>query len=527
MSATKHEGLVRVCLTHEPRSAYPEQYVVGIGSHPLTGVCFSGGSTRSYAAAIGQLRGLTELGLIPRVTYISSVSGGAWAAAAYTFYAGPGGSDAEILGAVVPPEGLSTEHLVRIEPASLGYAATLDFQRTLRASREDESIARDQVWNHAIGETFLAPYGLFDPDRSVGFTLSRATYEDCLARNPGLRGILPHTVRDSARRSYLLVHATLNWPTDIQSRLHRVGFEFSPLAVGSPQLLTLRSDNGETHRVGGGFVETLAHGCSAPTSPPDERGLVKVTLPPGPVTLADAIGASSAFSTTDRDLREYPHVECWPVTGEVHEIASGEVLSDGGDIENYGLIPLLRRRVTAVVVFINTVWPLSLDYDPTTWPETTEGRRRPVDPFLAPLFGAPSSRFPHNQVFAERDFASVVSDLQSAKRAGRTLMALSTHTVQANTWWGISGGWDVRICWVYNDRVHQWEDRLPSELQDLIEDGQGSVPAGPVANFPHYLTRGQNAGRLIQLTPVQVNLLSHLTCWTVTTNADQLNSFLS
>ena len=115
-------------------------------------------------------------------------------------------------------------------------------------------------------------------------------------------------------------------------------------------------------------------------------------------------------------------------------MTSSEQLTDGGDVENYGLIPLLARGVRAIVVCINTVWPLSLEYDPATWPDSdadpgTIGAPRVIDPFLAPLFGEPSTRFPNNRVFAEGDYAAVVTALQTAKRAGRTVMTVHTHTV--------------------------------------------------------------------------------------------------
>ncbi len=524
MTALTHKGRVRVWQTHTAGSPYPEDDHVDVT--PLTGVCFSGGSTRSYAATIGQLRGLTQLGLIPRIAYISAVSGGAWAAAAYTYTGRAGEDDTEILGPVVGPQTMAFDRLTALEPHALGYAATRSFGRILRETHGDQSVRPADVWSHAIGRTFLEPYGLFDPHTPVGFTLDRATYDAYLTRNPAVKGAVPHVVHRRSGRPYLTVHAALNWPADAGDASHKVGFEMSPLAVGTPQLLTLRSGNGEPHRVGGGFVETLGFGCGAPSTPLDDHGLVSAPLPSRPLTLADAIGASSAFRAAERDLSHYPHMSCWPVTGGVDEVTSMEVLTDGGDVENYGIIPLLRRRVTAIVVFINTLWPLDLDYDPATWPVTDDAHGRVIDPFLAPLFGGPDQRFPHNRVFAEHEFSDVVSTLQTEKRAGRPLVAMTTHTVHANDWWGVVGGWDVRVCWVYNDRVSTWEDQLDPELRGVINAGHQPVPEGPVAHFPHFLTRGQNPGQLIELTPMQVNLLSHLACWTVTSNAARLDTFL-
>ena len=42
-------------------------------------------------------------------------------------------------------------------------------------------------------------------------------------------------------------------------------------------------------------------------------------------------------------LRQRPHAACWPVTGRGGEPTTAEVFTDGGDLENYGLIALLRR----------------------------------------------------------------------------------------------------------------------------------------------------------------------------------------
>ena len=54
-------------------------------------VCFSGGGSRALTCAWGQLLGLNTLKdesgkpLLDEVRYISSVSGGSWAAVLYTF----------------------------------------------------------------------------------------------------------------------------------------------------------------------------------------------------------------------------------------------------------------------------------------------------------------------------------------------------------------------------------------------------------------------------------------------------------
>ena len=78
------------------------------------------------------------------------------------------------------------------------------------------------------------------------------------------------------------------------------------------------------------------------------------------------------------------------------------------------------------------------------------------------------------------------------------------------------------MCWIYNDHVDRWTDRLQSPVRQIVRDGQLPTAGGVVARFPHYLTQGQNPGALIRLSPIQVNLLAHLSCWNVMENQDRL-----
>ena len=512
--------------------AYPERATPGVEPPPLTGVCFSGGGTRSYAATMGQLRGLTKAGLMPEIGYVSAVSGSAWIIAPYCYHSDSVG-ESELLGIHRDPDQLALGDLETLEPTSLGWAATLDFARHLAESRERHAGQPSEVWNDAIGTTFLKPYGLYDANRPTGFTWSELSVADIRRRVPALGESIPHVVSRSSYRPYPILHATLNWPDDQRDpwESNRVGFELAPLGVGTPSALTLESPRHGPHRVGGGFIEPCGFGSAMPAEPPTPDGLVLVDAPERPLSLAEAVGASSAFSTPNRDLRMYPHATCWPIDLAGHagvEPATSEAFSDGGDSENYGLIALLRRRVGAVVVFVNSVWPLSLEYDPSGWPADTSEispPHRTVDPFLPPLFGAPSPRFHQNQVFDTADFAPLIEALQAAKRRGETVLAMTTHTVRANAWWGLEGGWDVRVCWVYNEYVERWGKQLPQPIRRAVADGRLPSPEGPVARFPHFLTQGQNPGALIQLSPIQVNLLAHLSCWNVVENQGRLRQF--
>ena len=50
-----------------------------------TGICMSGGGTRAMVCAIGQLKGLWDIGVLDDVGYLSCVSGGSWASVPFTY----------------------------------------------------------------------------------------------------------------------------------------------------------------------------------------------------------------------------------------------------------------------------------------------------------------------------------------------------------------------------------------------------------------------------------------------------------
>jgi len=482
-------------------------------SRPRTaGICFSGGGTRSVAAVMGQLRGLVAIGAFDRIGYLSAVSGGAWAAVPYVFRSC---DSPALLGPVRAPESLSLAGLGVLDPGRLAWPATLDFKETLRRLYLDQSVPRSEVWTRAVAQTFLAPFGLYDSETARYFCLEREDGGDSVHHTVASIQFPLHVARLSARCPFLVVSTTVRWPEAADDGRYRIGLEFTPMYVGIPNLVPL-GPAGASSFVGGGYLESFAFGCSAPLEVLDHEGFAMVQLPERRFTLADVVGMTSA-RTDESDPQYYPSAATWSFSPTGVGPACRVLLTDGGDLENYGVMPLMRRRVERIAVFINSETPLSLSYDPSRWPITYE---REIDPFLPLLFGQRTARFHNNQVFRQSDYGPLVAELQAAKRAGRPLVATTTLEVQANEQWGVDGGWRVTMCWVYNDRVCGWEARLTPELRRLIEQGHTADGGGPFVRFPNYRTRDQNPGALIRLTSDQINLLAELSCWNVTSNAD-------
>lgn len=513
------------------------------GVRPRTGICLSGGGTRALTAAMGQLRGLRALKLLRHVDYISSVSGGTWACTAFTYYRSGAENDDEFLGPITNPDRINDCTLQHLPRSRLGHTATRDFEKKVFALLENPCVPRDQVWIRAVGATFLEPFGLFSSKEpnSHYFSSDHRRVTAIKERNPPLQEARFHTVRKNeydAHRPYLVANSCLVWPVDDLRRANLVPFEYTPLYVGNPYRLQVCYQpflEAQTYRtVGGGYLEPFAYGSQAPAASPSDEGFVQVEKRRAPFSLAEAAGTSSAAYAVKLDpfgAALSPRMQYWPVTGTGGEPTHHESFGDGGSLENFGLIALLRRKVKNIVVFVNTDVKLSLEYSPSNGrlPSKSEMTDR-----LPQLFGVPirtmfsqANPYPHNQVFLSDEFAGVVRKLQDAKCRGRGVVATSRHVVQSNDWWGVAGNWTVNICWVYLDRAPEWEKQLPEHIRHEIEEGNRPFfPHGPFKHFPNYDTIDEDFPYLVKLTKPQVNLMADLSCWIVMQHENKFAQFL-
>ncbi|MBN1207257.1 MAG: hypothetical protein JXB05_20395 [Myxococcaceae bacterium] len=520
---------------------WPEQQA---GVQPDVGVCFPGGGTRALSAAMGQLRGLINLGLLGSVDYISCVSGGSWASTAFAYYNAGATSDAQFLGPITDPANITMSGLDEMDANSLGWGATQDLGDALEAAHK-AGVPKDQLWAAAIGQVFFARFGLYDPSTPAYFSLDTTTVKAIQAANSSLANATFHTVRQSSAYAmpYLLINATIDGPTSgaPYNPDPLVMVTYSPLYSGIPFQQTIdyvskgAAAIGATvsSTVGGGFIESFAWGSGSPTATPS-NGTVQVPPPAAPFGLVDASGtSSSAFAATFEKIKQLdgllPEQLYWPpMSSGTQQAAALFDFGDGGNLENYGLIPLLLRGVKKIILFVNTEVPLSTSYDPSSGTATSAD----VDPNLPPLFGIPVTKggtpaAVNNQVFPSSDYATLIKALQGMKTAGNAMVQPMTHQLQANTAWGLPGGGSVDVLYVYLDQVESWKKQI-SSLDVKLQLDLGDV--GDFAHFPNYKTIDENKlppWSLTQLTARQVNLLADLTCWVVRTNQKAFESFLS
>jgi hypothetical protein len=516
---------------------FPEWELPWLRRRPNVGVCLSGGGTRSLCAAIGYLRGLQELGLLERVRYLAGVSGGAWAAVPYSFWERGPADDAELLGPILAPQQLDDEVLEAELPATeLAACATRDFRGALFDDLLQEGAGA--AWIGAVGEIFLAPFGLWDRARPRSYSLDEATRSALLAPQPaeaGLRADDFALLRPN--RPFPVIQSTLLGPTDNGElrRFDAVSLQFTPLYVGCPVNLEVeldylgkgdgigRSSVRVQRMIGGGLIEPFAFGSAGPL---EVSGAVhdyalgelqptrELAFMAGTSSTAFAAAIQRVPELEAREQRRLPCAHCWPrSTDNGLETELWEV-GDGGLIDNYGLLPLLQRGIETAIVLINTVQPLDLEYVPGQG-----SYKKRIDDWLPPLFGVCEDHeglaLARNQVFPSEELGELVAALQAAKRAGGPSVVMREHQLLDNAWWRIRGGRKLKVAWVYLDRVARFESLLPRETARAIRSGNRRPGLGPCQGFPNYDTIDQNFFELVQLTPYQVRLLTQLCSWIV------------
>ncbi len=519
---------------------------------PLTGVCFSGGGTRAMNCAIGQMKGLQEAGLWDDIGYVSAVSGGSWASTIFTYYKEGAANDQQLLGSIIPPHQITMDTLNFMPKGFMGEVITrsleLDLLERLGLNIVSFGLLQkmDFIWIDGIGHTYLKPFGLYDPESPKYFTLNDKTRDEILKRNPKLKRddfITVHEQAGDIKRPFLVINSSLLAPAKdlpIRNPENLSVFNYTPLYIGSNQPLRVSDRNlisGDTvsFDAGGGFIEPFGFGSNvlkriAINTPDNTPSQLKVKLAKKRYEIVDATGTSSAAfgaivsSSALAQLPSkvlpgfsldnlIPEEEYWPIkeNGEIG-VQQKYRFTDGGNLENYGLITLLQRGVKKAVVFINTDAPLVVNCcaNPECPPVPNE-----IDSDLYPLFGYPTGNQINNQIFDQKDYLTVYDGLSNAKLKGKTVMTKTKLKTVENKWWGIPKGQEVEILWVYNEHVPEWENQLTKEVQDQIKLGsRGAFPDFPLYKliFEDGFTKG------ISLSKPQVNLLYQLSAWNVYKN---------
>ena len=425
-------------------STFPESpYLL---SRPNTGIAFSGGGSRAFAATLGQLAGLHQLGLLQSVRYIGGLSGSSWALVPLLF-ATNAPDTGELLGLpIVAPSALSKEVLASMSPrcarsfAQPSIVAAFEESLKARGAFSDPLSAVADSWTDTVQRLFLDPVGI---PRGARFSWTAATVADIKARNHTLQNatfLLP-----AGDWPFPLIAATLVGPVAFGPygpRYHNfTRFEFSPQYVGQLHVRDV-SYQAKSAKVGGA-IEPFAFeaasggiGCARPAGAPGHglppgaaAGVIPdVPAPTKVLDLATVLSVSSFFpggfleSLPLLDVGLGMRFPYWsPADGAAPPAVHDTLFADGGSVENVSarvrafmryptwrpragpfwqltadlfpipyfprqvpLISLLQRRVQRIIVFFNSAHPL---LPASRWNVTADPPRGQLSEDLSSFFG--------------------------------------------------------------------------------------------------------------------------------------------
>merc|ERR1712139_87498 len=181
-------------------------------------------------------------------------------------------------------------------------------------------------------------------------------------------------------------------------------------------------------------------------------------------------------------------------------------IADASVYDDIGHIPLLRRGVKKMVLYDssavrdNSTGVLHPNLEEMVYVKAAFGQPGEALPGLPPNPpGSPNYAMADNYmtVFEPSEFAPLWEQTQAALASGEPLVFRGTFTVVDNPHFGIKGGWQVEIVWVFTLPSNSFRSALPEETRDDIHD-----------YFPNYVS-GEPMSHL-ELS-VMAQYSSHLT----------------
>jgi len=479
------------------------------------GIALEGGAARSTCMVLGTLAAVEALGYSSRTRYVCSVSGATGVAGAFSFLP-PQHSTATFFGGIPSkPDLLTPEKLERLADGSLlkavfqtgaggnsfsnflGFA----FDETLGVS------CHLSAYDQALGAQDLSAFNLF----VEGSVMSAPSGTEAHKRSTEAVG--PAGVK------VLPMRADAPFPILAGSRLiHGNGddstwcsLEYTPLYSGTP----IDLPNAPGGHVGGGVVESFGFNSAAPRSLPGGRTAVDdeevvAVKPVNFVPLAKAVSVSQA------DI--YTHVCCphssaccanalggptqhmWSPADINSKNNRDAIVGDGGPTDCCGLLALLRRRVSKVIVQCCDAFDLVTAASPSeqTWWASYFGCVK-----AGALSGYAMTADRMNaqcQVFDTDEFQSLVDQLVAKGKRGDPMVADVTLNVRDNPLCGVQGGWKVRLLWCFPSLSEGFRHALPEATRELLKQ---PPPAGfreeLSTDFPYVSSGASYSTRVVRL----------------------------
>jgi len=501
----------RIYDTLQADFVFPELKLESITSRENFGIAFSGGGTRSTSMTMGQLRALDRNGLLDRARYMSAVSGGSWGSFPFMFLDNSL-SDEVYFGSYLDPE--------QINAGNLEYSPDFSLSKAIDNATFIDKILPELDFGHdlfaqIVSKIILEPFKIGDQRRF--FTLNKDTLQKILEINPHFKASDFYLANPKKNRPFYIAGGTLLRPD-----FKRFQLEMTPLYVGVNAFFPKAGSHGNFD-IGGGYVEPHGFNTDSPQSIQGNMINSRLGKLKNMFNLGDMVGTSSAAPAEFAERFGFswigfPEFKYWcnfksPVKTQQKEYDFG----DGGILENLGIMPLLKRKVEKIIMFVNCETPL-------TGLDETKGQITDSIPALFyPLnHQNGSGKFSDNIVFANQTdkYQLLVNDLLTKIQKGLSPIHINSYKVTKQPYYNITEEYDVQILWVYNAPVKDWKNKLKPEVQNLLDTSK------LLRRFPYYKSFMQNSPEVLALRPIQSNLLSHLSAWIVDSNKDLIEEFL-
>lgn len=246
----------------------------------------------------------------------------------------------------------------------------------------------------------------------------------------------------------------------------------------------------------------------------------------------------------------------WPVAGYA-KASQGDIgeksyyVGQGGSVEGAGLIEAIRGGADCVLALTNTQYPLEDPGDvdfcavPSKFTDNPSLLIVPADEGGPPLgivqsfyeyFGlaVPGKLFEftfdysNNQIFDTSLLFSLFCDAQKLKKDGKPVVVYREYTTLKNRHWGIEAGKRVKIVFSWVEKSSNWEEQLPNETQQAINNGTFDS-VGNRRGFPYLRSLNGTsipppAGDIAALAAGQANLYASLAEWSLRQNEDKLKT---
>jgi hypothetical protein len=501
----------RIYNTLETGFVFPEETDESIKNRENFGIAFSGGGTRSVSMTMGQLRALDRIGILDSAKYMSAVSGGSWGSFPFVYLDGSI-ADELYYGPFLNPDQINTSDLECAPDFSLTKA--IDNATFIDKILPELDFGHD-LYAQIVSKIILSPFKIGDQRKF--FTLNQGSLDKILAINSNLKASDFYLVNRKKNRPFFIAGATL-----IRPNFNRYQLEMTPLYIGVNALFAKAGADGR-YDIGGGYVEPQGFNTDSPESIQENVARLRLGKLKNMFNLGDLVGASSSAASEfakrfGLGWLGFPEFKYWgnfknPVDTHEKEYDFG----DGGILENLAIMPLLKRKVEKIIVFVNCQTPL-------TGADETQGQITDSIPALFyPLnHQNGSGKFESNIVFANQKdkYQQLVNDLKVKIQNGQPPIHINTYKVTKQPHYNITEEYDVQVMWVYNATVKEWEDKLKPDVKKLLKT------SAMFKNFPYYKTFMENSPEVLALRPAQSNLLAHLSSWIVDSNKGVIEGFL-